>query len=700
MKNTAAELLITLLSSWAVYGACQQDAVVPTFCGIILLVSFFRNHRYENPVVAPTQKRLLWVNLIGLSLFIGWVWRIFLPDSALLAAGTPGALKIIQTGLVILSFLLWFQRGYYLHAYSLRLASWMIVALSTNVKFDTLATILFWLFCGVNVWFVLAKPHPKTMAPARQSRASISGALVTVLSLAVFLALSGAFFGAIVSLVKLGDRTFIRFIQDYMQPYRHPFFSLQPTLNLRGPGYSGYNIHPVFEIDRGDPVASYLSLQVFEHYHDGTWKEAEGTVRRPLLNDLNPAQPGTDVILFDHLQGVIPTPDGVLRVRNQNYTFRQDENHIVYAPELTVLKASFNVGQASSLAAPPSEKRRQELTQLSPALAKNLPPYVDAVIGTEKEPLRICRMLEAHFQQNFEYDLNVWFAANESGLMTMLRERRPAYCSYFATAMALMLRERGIPSRLRVGFLVTEKIDGGKRLLARVRDAHAWVEALLPAGSGYAWARFDPTPAASRSALLNSGRPLNEFADWLYRIQGRIKSEIINMDTTGMVVRLLALGLAVLLLKNYKDLRRGFSAFKYAGRRRALAPGKRRHPAIAFYEAFENLLEKTFTVRRSEAETDEQFLSRLKEAGVVSPATLELCEAFLRQYHAVRFGKEEHRNLREHWEAMAFRIGCAEPRRRCVGKGRIGQKQGTGTPVPCFHPSAKGRKLKAHGKVD
>lgn len=664
MKNTAVELLITLLSSWAVYGACQQDAVLPTICGVILLISFFKDRRHVHSGTAVHVTRVPWANLIGLSLFIGWLWRIFLPDSSLLAMGTPGAIKIMQTGFVVLSLLLWFQRGSPLHPYSLRMISWIIVALSINVRFDTFTTIVFRIFCSVNIWFILIKPHINTLSSLKKSRAHLPGVFMTALYLAFFIVVTAVLYVTTLSLVELGDQTFMRFVHDYMQPYRHPFFSLKPTLNLRGPGYSGRNIHPVLEIDRGNQSVYYLSLQVFEHYDNGVWKEAEGATLQPLPNAMDPAQPGIGLIMFDHLQGVIPAPDGVSRVKSQHSIFKHDENKIIYAPELSVLKASFQVNGEPPAAAPLSEKRMNELTRLSPTFKESLSPYVNAVTGTEEDPLRISRMIESYFRQNFEYELNVWFAANESGLMTMLRDRSPAYCSYFATAMALMLRERGIPARVRVGFLVTEKINDGKQFLARVRDAHAWVEALLPEGSGYRWVRFDPTPAASRDALLNSGRPLNAAADWMYRLQGRIKSEIVTMDTTGMMAWLLVFVLSILLLKNYKDILRRVAALKSAPQHRSSAPKKGPHHAAAFYESFENLMKKTCAVRRSETETDEQFFARLKNIPLVSPEALTLCGSFLREYHAVRFGGKENHNLQESLQAIEQKAGKSPSRRR------------------------------------
>ena len=66
---------------------------------------------------------------------------------------------------------------------------------------------------------------------------------------------------------------------------------------------------------------------------------------------------------------------------------------------------------------------------------------------------------------------------------------REGHCEYFASAMALMLREIGIPSRLVNGFKVSEWNPIGDHYNVRQSDAHSWVEAYLqPDG----WRTLDP----------------------------------------------------------------------------------------------------------------------------------------------------------------------------------------------------------------
>ena len=81
-------------------------------------------------------------------------------------------------------------------------------------------------------------------------------------------------------------------------------------------------------------------------------------------------------------------------------------------------------------------------------------------------------------------------------LADFLFERRKGHCEYFASAMAVMLRTLGIPSRLVTGFQggAYNPVSGWS--VVRASDAHSWVEAWI---DGRGWITFDPTPAGADS---------------------------------------------------------------------------------------------------------------------------------------------------------------------------------------------------------
>ena len=75
-------------------------------------------------------------------------------------------------------------------------------------------------------------------------------------------------------------------------------------------------------------------------------------------------------------------------------------------------------------------------------------------------------------------------------------QQKSGYCIHFASAMAVMAREVGIPSRILVGFQpgTAQNGDDSGRTLYEVTtgDLHAWPELYF---SGIGWVRFEPTPS-------------------------------------------------------------------------------------------------------------------------------------------------------------------------------------------------------------
>jgi len=99
------------------------------------------------------------------------------------------------------------------------------------------------------------------------------------------------------------------------------------------------------------------------------------------------------------------------------------------------------------------------------------------------------RAIATRLSDDYTYSLAV--AHGRQDIDGFLFDSKSGNCEYFATAMCLMLRTLGIPSRLAVGFLGTEWNDYGNFFDIRQSDAHAWVEAYLP---DKGWTTFDPTP--------------------------------------------------------------------------------------------------------------------------------------------------------------------------------------------------------------
>jgi hypothetical protein len=68
---------------------------------------------------------------------------------------------------------------------------------------------------------------------------------------------------------------------------------------------------------------------------------------------------------------------------------------------------------------------------------------------------------------------------------------RSGYCTYYASAMAVMARVVGIPSRISVGYSTGTFDPATRTYTVREEDAHAWPELYI---DGQGWTRWEPTP--------------------------------------------------------------------------------------------------------------------------------------------------------------------------------------------------------------
>jgi transglutaminase-like putative cysteine protease len=133
--------------------------------------------------------------------------------------------------------------------------------------------------------------------------------------------------------------------------------------------------------------------------------------------------------------------------------------------------------------------------------------------------------IESYLQSKFAYSLDMSTPPGKDPVAWFLFDRRIGHCEYFASAMAVMLRTQGIPSRIINGFHGGEYNDVSGSYIIRARDAHSWVEAYIP---GFGWATFDPTPAAETTSHTG----WNRIALYADAIREFWREWVVNYDFT------------------------------------------------------------------------------------------------------------------------------------------------------------------------
>jgi transglutaminase-like putative cysteine protease len=117
---------------------------------------------------------------------------------------------------------------------------------------------------------------------------------------------------------------------------------------------------------------------------------------------------------------------------------------------------------------------------------------------------RVAQRIEDYLgnNPNFTYSLKAGIVdASIDPVEDFLFNRKSGHCEYYASAMALLLRAAGIPSRLISGFKGGEQNAYSGAFVVEERHAHAWVEALINGR----WRTFDPTPAAREESVKEVG---------------------------------------------------------------------------------------------------------------------------------------------------------------------------------------------------
>ncbi|HWM32663.1 MAG TPA: DUF3488 and transglutaminase-like domain-containing protein [Pseudolysinimonas sp.] len=90
-------------------------------------------------------------------------------------------------------------------------------------------------------------------------------------------------------------------------------------------------------------------------------------------------------------------------------------------------------------------------------------------------------------------------------------EEKSGYCVHFASAMAIMARTVGIPSRMVVGFQPGEQlsVQGITSYTVSSHDLHAWPELYF---EGVGWLRFEPTPGRGELPDYAANLPVDDPA--------------------------------------------------------------------------------------------------------------------------------------------------------------------------------------------
>lgn len=140
---------------------------------------------------------------------------------------------------------------------------------------------------------------------------------------------------------------------------------------------------------------------------------------------------------------------------------------------------------------PPDIARDYESLPASYRQEPGLKAFATGITAGYNDPFEKALALQKWFGSGgFSYTLKAPSIATAAQLATFIEATRKGYCQQFATAMAVLARFIGIPSRVAIGF-TSGKLQPDGSYLVTTHDAHEWPELYF---SGIGWLRFEPTP--------------------------------------------------------------------------------------------------------------------------------------------------------------------------------------------------------------
>ncbi|MEV0841073.1 DUF3488 and transglutaminase-like domain-containing protein [Actinocatenispora sera] len=293
--------------------------------------------------------------------------------------------------------------------------------------------------------------------------------------------------------------------------------SINPISTLRGSLRLGTPVN-LFQLHTSDPDPGYLRTAVADQITDNGFKPRSARRAQPLARGLVEPTNGkpsslkyqryqaqlTGQRLDDRYLPLFANPTTVQAPGGANWRYDTDTG-VVAADRPATAGRSWSTNydtfdyQAKDLRAAP------ELSSGDPAVKYNtevrhIPQITDQVDrlvrGKATEYDRVRAILDFFSPKNhFKYSLQTKAGTSGSAIVDFLKGRQ-GYCEQYASAMAWMTREAGIPARVVVGYTHGTRLGNGQTWQITSHEAHAWVEVWFPT---FGWVPFDPTPSTDVS---------------------------------------------------------------------------------------------------------------------------------------------------------------------------------------------------------
>lgn len=187
----------------------------------------------------------------------------------------------------------------------------------------------------------------------------------------------------------------------------------------------------------------------------------------------------------------------------------------------------------------------EKLTEMSDSayarylqLPKELPERVSKLAGeitsSADNDYDRAKAIESYLSKNYKYTLEPGnIPQNRDFVDYFLFDSKQGYCTYYASAMTVLVRSIGIPARYVEGYKLPSKPVSGNSYEVTNKEAHAWVEVYF---EGFGWIPFEPTSpfAPSFNDMIKETSNIEEAVPKQTQIEenNQVKADINRNDSS------------------------------------------------------------------------------------------------------------------------------------------------------------------------
>lgn len=148
----------------------------------------------------------------------------------------------------------------------------------------------------------------------------------------------------------------------------------------------------------------------------------------------------------------------------------------------------------------------RKYTQLPATISKRVWQLAEKITQNKNNNYDKAKAIENYLSQNYSYTLKPGKPPKKQDFVEyFLFDKKEGYCTYYATAMVVLLRCLDIPARFVEGYMLPPTSENGIYKVTSAQ-AHAWVEVYF---EGFGWIPFEPTAPFAANMYSNRDVPVN-----------------------------------------------------------------------------------------------------------------------------------------------------------------------------------------------